>query len=1168
MAFTTFQTTVAEVAQAAYGRALANSGMDHYAGLLESGALTEQDIMNEFMNNAEAELRYPPTQSEEEAVQQIFNNTLGRDAGAVGEAAYAELLRTGVLTEEELVTQILNDARSGGGDEEFLDARVAEAESAYEGETVITYNLTNGVDVASANIFTAGRVYDPEGDDQRNSLDDDDVLTGLGTDAVLNFSYVTDIDTGDYDITPTLNNVNTINLSASHSAAVVLDLQDATGTNVINVLRMDANVTLDNMTQAQTDLSVSHSNEIGNNLNFLYEDAALNATDNSVNLTMSNAEIATMTIEEIGAGNQGYETINLISNTSSNSITTALVAEDLATLNITGDQDMTIGALAEAGSLTTVDASALEAALDFTISAGVMGAVPDGASNGTVAFTLTSNASDDTVRISDQVGTNDVIAMGEGTADTLAMANTVSTIFLADNATAQVSGTELVTVTKTDDAAAANAVMDVDLDQMSGDQTVTLRNDDLTGADSTTFNLLNATAAEATGITLQHSGNDSTLAHDNGITENIVDVDVATGVTTAAIAITNGQNSEARFNFVFTADSDTTINPTTNATVTAHANTTNTVANVTIHDTDNESNTIALTQAAAHTGTVTIDGGVAGTFMNLDVDTAGGNSGIYGYDVTGTTTDSATITDVAATATNIRLVATTVDASTALSDVVVRVSDAPTAISAVGAQTITMGLGNDTVIFDDTGDARAGLTVSDTVAGGAGADTLAIDGTIQISLGASEWTNVSSFETLQLVGTVVAGGASNAINTANDYNLILTDQLIDDNATDGNLLTIVNDNGAVTGMSVNSGVTIDARTLVATNSFSYDGQEDSTNAAAISLLGVAQTAGTITSVMTADRFIFVDANINGSAVIDGGADLDGTNGTGLAGGTDNSHDSNLDIIEISNTAIVSAGDLANIVNVSNITFTNDENTDQTLTMELNDSIVDALVNNTAAADDTTAATIAQTFETLVITAVDNAALSDSILNIDASTMTNAALDLQIDGGNGDDTIALGASTSTYIVNDGTASTTHTGGTDTITGFTSTVDSLDLDISDYTLTGAAGDDLGNGFYYEGASGALTAGTAYDVIVLTGASYATIAAAETAVAATSTSATNGFVVFHNSATSQVEVYLDANLGADSAAMTAADVALVFSDLDDAGNTGTIGAMFAQTDFNLIA
>ncbi|MFZ6802193.1 hypothetical protein, partial [Undibacterium sp. Di24W] len=80
--------------------------------------------------------------------------------------------------------------------------------------------------------------------------------------------------------------------------------------------------------------------------------------------------------------------------------------------------------------------------------------------------------------------------------------------------------------------------------------------------------------------------------------------------------------------------------------------------------------------------------------------------------------------------------------------------------------------GNDTVVFDNIQDTRAGLSISDTVAGGAGTgDTLVIDGDLTganlgdtIALGASEWTNVSGFETIRLVGTSNNAGVAGAGN--------------------------------------------------------------------------------------------------------------------------------------------------------------------------------------------------------------------------------------------------------------------------------------------------------------------------------------------------------------------------------------------------------------------
>ncbi|MBR7748547.1 hypothetical protein, partial [Undibacterium baiyunense] len=74
--------------------------------------------------------------------------------------------------------------------------------------------------------------------------------------------------------------------------------------------------------------------------------------------------------------------------------------------------------------------------------------------------------------------------------------------------------------------------------------------------------------------------------------------------------------------------------------------------------------------------------------------------------------------DVGTLSTQVRIGAATFDASAEAANVIARFNT--NAASAVGAQKITTGSGNDTVIFDALDDNRAGLTISDTVDGGTG----------------------------------------------------------------------------------------------------------------------------------------------------------------------------------------------------------------------------------------------------------------------------------------------------------------------------------------------------------------------------------------------------------------------------------------------------------------
>lgn len=875
--------------------------------------------------------------------------------------------------------------------------------------------LTAGADNLVGNIFNAPRGFTPGGTDSVNTLNDDDVLTGSGTNPTLNFTYANDADTADYNIMPTLRGIETVNVAFATNAAAapVLDLQDSTGINAVNVTRMSDTVigpAIRNMTSVPANLSIANSsNNTATTVNFTFApNAAVGAADVTT-LTLNNVSLAGVNIDDQNAvAGVGVETINIVSSGAANRVT-LLTIEDTETLNISGSQNLTIGGEALAGgSLRTVNASALTANLDFTVSAGIMGAVPDGATLGSVAFALTSGAGADTIRISDQVQANDTINTGDGV-DTLAMTNSVAfTNFIAANATAQVTNVEAIAVTQT----AVAGISQVDLAQASGDQTTRLTN--AAGNNLATFNLANATAAEATGVTIVH-GTQVAAAAGNAIGENTINLDVGAGVTTVAVSIADGVNSEDRFNFVLNADSDLVFNATTGAITSGAANTTNTVANVTINDNDTESNTVALVEAARHTGTITLSGGAAGTFLNLDTTTAGVNGGLYGYDISGASAgDAVVLADLSGTLAQVRLGAATINAAAEASNVVVRVGT--NANSVVGAQTITMGSGNDTVVFDNLGDNRAGLTISDTVAGGAGADTLAIDGNVAITLGASEWTNVTGFETIRLIGNGVAD--NNARGAINAYNLTLTNELVDNNAANGNLINIVNDNGGAAGAAANRGVTIDARSLSASNSFTYDGQE--TNAT----VGVA-------TLRTADRFIFADANINGMAVIDGGADQT-TVGLGVNEGTDVGHVRSADVLEVRNAAVVTTGDLAGISNVGILEFTNDTAAVQNSVLQLNDSVVDNLVNSTAAAVGTTTATIAATFEVLTIRAIDNPLLPGAVttLTMDTTGMTNAALRLDVTGGGGADVLAGGAGNDTITGGAGRDVMTGGAGNDT------------------------------------------------------------------------------------------------------------------------------------------
>ncbi len=932
-----------------------------------------------------------------------------------------------------------------------------------------TFTLTNETDIATANIFTAGLVYTPGGDDRINALQDEDVLTGEGINPTLNATLGNANDNGDVVITPELNNIATINVAFTGSdpanAVTDLDVQDATGLKTVNVTRV-SQVTdcarVENIKQVLDTMSIANGN--ANNaggVEFSFAGTTL-VGNNTGTLNLSNVQVGlvniggnTSGVAAFGVAGTGYENLTINSDDAANSIGILNLPMDTGVtgvVKIVGDENLTLaqtvnvfnaatntvesqnyaGGIAQAsGRLAAIDASELTGNLTLNIGAGIFTTRRADTSGVEQDVAITGGSGNDTFYLADQLQAGDSLAGGDG-ADTLVVVNGGLI-----NATSSVTSSIEAVRFELDAAAAA-----VDFDKLPDVTGVTVRNVSnnnvvpvaapAAGAD--VFTLNNLTAAQAAAITIQHSNTFS-----NAIGQNIINANlkVATGTTdTVALRIAEGFNNDPRFNAALNAPL---------------------VENITLIDADSESNTIALPSFANHTGTVIIGtsegAGVAGTYINLDTDAAvaagvvvvggngglypalgetwkgldsgvvvvGGNGGLYQYALTGAddaagfAAASGQIFDHSLTANQVKLGAATIDASAEVANVIVRVSS--NAASAVGAQAITLGAGNDTVIFDNANDNRAGLTISDTVTGGTGADSLVIDGNLAvagtIALGASEWTNVSGFETIRLVNP----GAGST------YSLTLTDGLIARNNNNG-ILAIVNDHDPVsdTGRTtaaaaafdaaaiaagqtvrndgynganqVEAAVVLDARSLSDSSKFSYNGEE-----------GVSRTA---------DRFIFSDVNINGNAVIDGGAVDNITDNRGIittARPTGNgviANRGNADVIEVRNAAVVSQGDLANIKNVGTISFTNDLAVTQTSILQLNDNIVDEMVDSYQASVSRASATLANV-EVLQINAIDNmnVAAATTGLTIEAGTLTDKS-DLAITLGRGTNTVTTGA----------------------------------------------------------------------------------------------------------------------------------------------------------------
>ncbi|SET22820.1 hypothetical protein SAMN05216326_11625 [Nitrosomonas marina] len=980
-------------------------------------------------------LMQPELPAEFAETAQLLENKAAVAKAYNAEASSSDLATMQAVLDDPLITG------SGPISQDDIDQVLANAGVGIPG----SFTLTADTDIASANTFLAGLVFTPGGNDRINALQDEDELTGVGPNPTLNATLGNANDNGGTTITPTLNNIQTANLTFSGSdgseggAVRALDMQDASGLTAINIKRVSEAVNraevgnIQDATVDQLSLSNTNANDDGT-VEFSYAAGVLSG-ENSVSMEINNVQLLNLNIGQnasgitgLGVAGQGYENVNLNSaGTASNSIGLLSLPMDTGTngsVVIEGEADLNLSASnaivgpdgEEAvvhlggidqtqGRLATVDASGMTGALTLNIGPGFVSTGKADTSGVDQDVTIIGSAADDTFYLNDLVQAGDSISGGEG-ADTL--------VAFQGGVLGSVTGVETV------DVQLYNADVRLDMNQFPDTTTLNVRNI----SDDSNFNATdpgtdqvarfdNMSAAQAADMHIQHS-----TTGNGGIVDTTIDARLASvsgNDELLSVSIDEGVNSDKRFNF----------------TVKTNQVGGNGVENVTIIDNDSESNSVELTSFATHKGTITIQGGIAGKFLNFDVDTAaaagletdldeatiaaqeeGGDTydaaeaddvmaaeaanGLQGLDListTGGTANGLGRQDVAALDTQVRVVAGTIDAAEAVGDIIVRVSS--TAANTDGGQTITMGAGDDTVIFDDvspssTTRGTAGLTNADHVSGGDGVNTLVIDGNgTDIVIQQSEWDNVDGFQNLYLAGN----------GAGNKYFIQLDNDMIDANGENGDIVHISNDDGSIVTVNPdpndgivegnvdrrvsNNDVRIDATTLSANNHFSYDGEEGTGS--------------------TVDRFVLNDANANGGNIIDGGeADISNNvderdaagnlvqAGAGIA---------NNDVLEIRNTSTLTTSDLANIKNVGNIVINNDQATTQTLNLTLNNTVVDALV------DAGHAATPSQT-ETLNITANDGqmtdpagtdlTPIAASVLNINARDL-NGAFGLNITG---------------------------------------------------------------------------------------------------------------------------------------------------------------------------
>ncbi|MBK5929407.1 beta strand repeat-containing protein [Halochromatium salexigens] len=573
----------------------------------------------------------------------------GRSNGAI------DFDETFYLAENPDVAGAVAAGQFDSGYDHFVAYGAAEGRAPAAGVSADTDTLTINPDVATANVFEAPREFNPGGTDQMNTLQDDDVLTGVGNNPTLNFTFVDDSEIGNPPITPTLNGIETVNVSVQGSANKTLDLQDTTGVDAINVSRMnDSNqMNTRNIAESVSTMSVNNSQAPNAPVAFTFLGAALAGSSDETALTLNNANLGSLRVEEsVATPSEGYETINLTSTGSTNAAG-FLQAEDLQTLNITGDQALTLGGsrptfnaatgaveasqfqagLANvAGSLDTIDATGLGANLTLHLGPE-MNAFRDGTSGVPMDVIVTSGIGDDSFVLTQgaSIDAGDIVDGGDG-------ANTMTVLGgAAQTITAPATGPNLLGIptleVRTGHDSAFPAVVEaadtvtVDVNAFDMLESIFVRNEGQQPVDigtAATPVLQWRSAAEGMTVNLN---NLSETGDADGLTQTIALAHGTTGNSTIANNIINttqavdADDNALQVTLVDGVNTDPVFNAQLNLVD---------VERPTIVDNDTESNTVFLDGNGSFTqdgSTLTVapgDASDAGNYMNFDSFSAAG----------------------------------------------------------------------------------------------------------------------------------------------------------------------------------------------------------------------------------------------------------------------------------------------------------------------------------------------------------------------------------------------------------------------------------------------------------------------------------------------------------------------------------------------------------------
>jgi len=194
MATTTeIQNEVIEVYIATFNRAPDSSGLDYWVANVADNGWSMQDVAKSFFDSQEVAQRYPSSLSNEDFLNSVYNNVLGRDGDAEGIAYWLEQM-VGGISKNEMILTIINGANAESGDAAdklFLDNKkdvakyfsvtlglddLALAASSLADITTLSTTVVDAKDLLDANKYSLdASVSLIQGDDTDNTISGTDL---------------------------------------------------------------------------------------------------------------------------------------------------------------------------------------------------------------------------------------------------------------------------------------------------------------------------------------------------------------------------------------------------------------------------------------------------------------------------------------------------------------------------------------------------------------------------------------------------------------------------------------------------------------------------------------------------------------------------------------------------------------------------------------------------------------------------------------------------------------------------------------------------------------------------------------------------------------------------------------------------------------------------------